>query len=183
MNVKLIKLTKDDIEHIRTIYKWNIAERRKDLYSCDELDTSGEYEKHMTFERFYPLIARTILSGQIDNYIIVDSETERVVGRLQAFGYNGRNKSIEIGYYFPPEFRGKGYGTSMMATLLNDFFSDEEMMLNKIIAETAEGNIASNKLLKKFGFNVDARMREHYWFDEEKQDQLIYSILRSDFIL
>ncbi len=178
MNVKLIKLTKDDIEHIRSIYKWNIAEKRKDLYSCDEID--NEYEKHMTFERFYPLMARNILSGQMDNYIIVDSETEQAVGRLQAFDYNGRNKSIEIGYYFPPEFRGKGYGIAMMETLLTEFFSDEEMKLNKIVAETAEGNTASNKLLQKFGFKVDARMREHYWFGEEKQDQLIYSILRSE---
>ena len=54
--------------------------------------------------------------------------------------------------------------------------------LNKIYAETYEGNIGSVKLLEYFGFKIDGRMREHYWFEDGKvkYDQLVYSLLKSE---
>lgn len=32
-------------------------------------------------------------------------------------------------------------------------------------------------LLEKFDFKLDGRLREHYWIDEDKYDQLNYSML------
>lgn len=40
--------------------------------------------------------------------------------------------------------------------------------------------IPSICLLKKLGFQLDGRMREHYWINGQKYDQLVYSLLKNE---
>lgn len=44
----------------------------------------------------------------------------------------------------------------------------------------SSNNIPSIKLLEKFGFKLDGRLREHYWINEEKYDQFNYSMLKCE---
>lgn len=68
----------------------------------------------------------------------------------------------------------------MLAKFIETVFKDDDLNLNKIYATTSSNNLASIKLLEKFGFKLDGRLREHYWINEYKYDQLIYSMLRNE---
>ena len=68
----------------------------------------------------------------------------------------------------------------MLAKFIETSFNDEDLNLDKIYATTSSYNIPSVKLLEKFGFKLDGRLREHYWINENKYDQLIYSILKNE---
>ena len=67
----------------------------------------------------------------------------------------------------------------MLSFLLTKALS-KEGGLNKIYATTSSDNIQSMGLLEKAGFRLDGRLREHYWVNNKKFDQLHYSILQRE---
>jgi RimJ/RimL family protein N-acetyltransferase len=71
----------------------------------------------------------------------------------------------------------------MLPMFIDISLADGRYDLNKLYATTSSGNTPSIKLLKKFGFKLDGRQREHCWVDGHRHDQLIYSILRSEWTL
>ena len=104
------------------------------------------------------------------------------LGKIKLFDYNSRNHSAEIGYYLPEHNRNKGLGRIILELFISISFADKDYNLNKLYATTSSNNISSIKLLEKCGFRLDGRLREHYWINESKYDQCVYSILKSEFI-
>lgn len=96
-------------------------------------------------------------------------------GKLTAFDYNPRNRSVELGYFLSPLYRGKGYmgkALSSFCTLLL-----EELELNKVYAQTGAFNISSIRLLERSGFQRDGILRQHHALDDVLWDDYIYSLL------
>lgn len=52
----------------------------------------------------------------------------------------------------------------------------------KIYATTSSKNYPSMKLLETYGFKLEGRLREHYWINDNKYDQLVYSLLKKEWI-
>jgi RimJ/RimL family protein N-acetyltransferase len=71
--------------------------------------------------------------------------TNELLGLLNYQSYNPRNCSIELSYYFQKENREKGFGTELMSLFLDTIFNYKKWNLNKVYAETYEGNIQSKK--------------------------------------
>jgi RimJ/RimL family protein N-acetyltransferase len=80
----------------------------------------------------------------------------------------------------PERYRGKGLGSIMLTMFLKAVFLDPVLNLNKVYATTSAGNHPSMRLLEKHGFHLDGRNREHYWIEEHRHDQMIYSLLRRE---
>ena len=55
------------------------------------------------------------------------------------------------------------------------------MNLNRIEACIGPANIASQNLVKKFGFSREGYLRQHYIRNEEIQDSLIFSLLKEEY--
>lgn len=181
-NYSIQFVRKEDKELIKLLYIWQISEDEKDIMSCQwtpEKQTSEFNED--SFEKFYKSIKPRLLN-ELNYGFLKDNVSEEFLGFISYQKGNMRNHSIEISYYFPKENRRKGFGKILLSLFLDTMFNYEKMNLNKIYAETYEGNEGSVKLLEHFGFTIDGRMREHYWFDDGniKYDQLIYSLLKRD---
>lgn len=108
-------------------------------------------------------------------------ETDEIIGIIRLLNNNPRNRSIEIGYFFIREFRGKGYGKKAMKFVISKLFDD--MNINKIIAQTAEFNIPSVNLLKSLGFKIDGLLREEHELDGDLHNEYLFSILKSEYDL
>lgn len=116
------------------------------------------------------------------HYILVNKNYNIPLGKIKLFDFNIRNRSAEFGYYLPAGNRTRGLGKIMLSKFIQNSFDDSELKLNKLYATTSSNNVSSIKLLEKFGFKMDGRLREHYWIDENKYDQLIYSILKCEWL-
>lgn len=170
-NYKLIPLAE---EHIQLLFDWNINEKHFELYTCRPV------KKFQSFDEYAAMMRKSISSERNRNYILVKDDNNEPLGKIKLFDFNPRNHSGEFGYYIPCCNRHHGLGTIMMKEFINIIFADDELNINKIYATTASNNISSMKLLEKFGFKMDGRLREHYWIDDAKYDQLNYSMLRSE---
>lgn len=172
----------EDKELIKVMYKWQISEDEKEKMCCTwlpEIQTQPYKEEH--FKKFFNHMKK-YLNSQASYAFLKDNDSEEYLGWINYSKYNRRNFSIEISYYFPKVNRKKGFGKIIMSLFLDTMFNFERMNLNKIYAETYEGNIGSTKLLEQLDFKIEGVRKDYYWFDNGnvKYDQLWYSLLRED---
>ncbi|MFA9556860.1 GNAT family N-acetyltransferase [Evansella sp. AB-rgal1] len=105
-------------------------------------------------------------------------ETNRIVGTCGYKNWNRVSNHAEIGGNLASEFWGKGLATEGLKALLDYGFV--KMNLNKIYASTNCQNISALKLMKKYGFCQEGRLREHQLLDDQYYDVFIFSLLYKD---
>lgn len=171
-NYQLILLTE---EYFKDLYNWNTAEKHFEQYTCRPLEPEKSYDEYVN------KMTDSINNISNKNYILVKKDKNNVpLGKIRLFDYNPRNHCAEFGYYLPQNYRNMGLGSVMLEQFINIAFADNDYNLNKLYATTSSNNIASIKILEKYGFRIDGRLREHYWINENKYDQCVYSILKSE---
>ncbi|NMM63358.1 GNAT family N-acetyltransferase [Clostridium sp. P21] len=171
-NYQLILLNE---KHIQTIFNWNIHEKNFEYYTCRPLKLIK------SFEEYANKTLAAISEGEQIIYVLVSrDDCNKPLGKISLFDLNARNHSAEFGYYLPDNNRGHGLGSIMVSKFIENSFKNDELNLNKIYATTSSNNYFSVKLLEKYGFKLDGRLREHYWIGENRHDQLIYSILKQE---
>ncbi|MBI3038695.1 GNAT family N-acetyltransferase [bacterium] len=157
------------------LYDWIKNETRFEYFTCRPVGTVPSFDEWMR---------KTKLSVEKNEMVlkvlIHKTSSETPIGRVKCFDFNPRNKSFEIGFYFPEENRGKGFGKVILGLMLDHMFNASDFEPNKIYATTASNNIPSVKILESCGFHKDGENREHYWIKENRYSQLVYSILRSE---
>ena len=85
---------------------------------------------------------------------------------------------MEIGYFFAPSERGKGYGTEAVQLIVDYLFLSKD--LARIQAGTDVRNKASQRVLEKVGFQREGTMRKCLFNRGELRDYYLYSILREE---
>jgi len=174
-NYQLILLTK---EYLRDLYDWNTEEKNFKQYTCRPLNFLQS-----SYDGYVNKMMKAIDDTNEKNYILVKKDKYSIpLGKIRMFDFNPRNHSTEFGYYLPECNRNKGIGSIILGKFIPIAFSDKNYNLNKLYATTASNNIPSIKLLEKYKFKLDGKLREHYWINESKYDQCVYSILKSEWI-
>jgi RimJ/RimL family protein N-acetyltransferase len=88
--------------------------------------------------------------------------------------------SCEIGYWIAEPFWGKGIAPSALLEMTKYTFT--MFRFNRIFAAVFEGNKASEKVLLKAGYKLEAAMRKAVYKEGNFLDQYLYSMLREEFI-
>lgn len=84
------------------------------------------------------------------------------------------SKNAEMGYWLAEPYWGKGIVTGAIAQMINYGFSNFD--INRIYARPFGSNIASQKVLQKAGFVLEARFDQTYFKNGEYQDELVYAV-------
>ncbi|QQE78342.1 GNAT family N-acetyltransferase [Alicyclobacillus sp. SO9] len=106
---------------------------------------------------------------------------ERLVGIVEAFDFNREIEQATIGYFFAESNWNKGFATGAVNLLISFLF--HQMQVNRIQAEVAPENYASQKVLVKNGFLKEGTLRQAaVWSGKGKVDLEIYSILKLDYL-
>jgi RimJ/RimL family protein N-acetyltransferase len=78
------------------------------------------------------------------------------------------------------DFRGKGYGTDALKTLIRYLF--DTMNLERIQLDTWSGNEPAIRSYEKCGFVVEGRLRRYDFIDGKYYDAIIMGLLKEEFI-
>jgi RimJ/RimL family protein N-acetyltransferase len=104
-------------------------------------------------------------------------EEDKNIGFV-AFNMRYFNKNAYITYYLVPEKRGIGKGKEILHKAID--FAFNELNLERITAEVYEYNERSIKILEKFGFKLEGRIRKGKFHKGNYYDILIYGLLREE---
>jgi L-amino acid N-acyltransferase YncA len=131
-------------------------------------------------DEFYSLAQTKEWLGKFDpnkHPVFVIEKDGKVVGWASLSEYrSGRDalkRVAEISYYFHQDFQGQGLGSQLMEFAISEA---PKYHFNNLIAILLDGNIASVKLLKNFGFDQWGRMPKTAFINGEYIDHLYYGL-------
>ncbi len=96
----------------------------------------------------------------------------KVIATVMIFNFDHNASHAEIGYVFHQDYWGKGYCTEAVSLISN--FAFNTLKLHKLHARVADENIGSSKVLEKNGFELEGRLRDHYFIENKYYDCLLY---------
>lgn len=108
---------------------------------------------------------------------IVLKSTQAIIGTAMIFNFDQKANRAEIGYVFHKEHWGKGYGSESVA-LMSDF-AFESLNLNKLYASVVDANIGSARILKKNGYELEGRLKDHYFIEDNYYDALLFGRIQT----
>ena len=111
--------------------------------------------------------------------LIVDAETDRILGNVAYFPANGYYQAFEIGYIvYDPKDRGKGVLTQALRLFIGYLFDLKSVTRLQIQMEIP--NSASRRVAEKAGFKLEGIAREAIITQGKPVDLEVYSLLRSE---
>lgn len=133
------------------------------------------WEQHPNPNRYQKEVFRTFFEGALQSkgaFLILDSQTNHVVGSSRYYDYNEATDSIKIGYTFiGRNFWGQNYNKNIKSLMINHAFEK----LEKVLFEIGSNNIRSQIAITKIGANkIDEQEIKYY--GEESKLNFIYQI-------
>ena len=103
----------------------------------------------------------------------VINEQQEFIGVISTYNLHTLHRRCEIGYWFFPEYWGKGYGKESMDILLKTIAKQQN--IHRFIAEVEPENKASVALLNSLGFKREAIFKEHEFRNNQFADLEIWA--------
>ena len=118
---------------------------------------------------------------------VVRTESEHVfaiTGKKETLGVIGlvhepEHKRAELGYWLGRQYWNKGYMTGAIEMILGYAF--EVLKVNKVYANVFAANEASQKVLKKNGFEPEGCLKQHSFRMGIMHDLLYFGILKENY--
>jgi RimJ/RimL family protein N-acetyltransferase len=79
-------------------------------------------------------------------FAVLEKDNDKLIGEC---GFTVIEREAELGYFFKPEYWGKGYATEATKLMIN--FCLKDLKLSKVSAECSIENIASEKVMINSG--------------------------------
>jgi RimJ/RimL family protein N-acetyltransferase len=108
------------------------------------------------------------------------AQTGELVGDCVLFWRSQEHKQGEVGYVFNPAYHGRGLATETVGALLRVGF--EGLNMHRIAGRLDERNTASARVLERAGLRREAHLVENEFVKGEWTDELIYAILRREWL-
>lgn len=117
--------------------------------------------------------------GIAQHFGIELKQSGEIIGAVGLFDLDKRNQKTEIGYWLGMEYWGKGVASEAVSLVVQYCF--RTLKLHRVYAHVFVGNVASERLLLRLGFQWeglerDCRRRRGRWMDS-----ILYAILKSEF--
>lgn len=96
---------------------------------------------------------------------VIINELEKPIGNIRLFNIHHIHKRAEISLLFYDKSEwGKGYGTESVKAVVKYAF--ETLQLHRVFADYYSTNIASSKIFKKAGFNIEGIFKDHFFTND-----------------
>jgi RimJ/RimL family protein N-acetyltransferase len=172
---KRIRLRRDERNDLPKFVEWlNDPEIRRYLTMYLPISQASE-------EQWFENMLKRPPEEQPLGIEIKDGDGWRLIGNCDFFDINWRTRSAEVGILIGEKSCwNKGYGTEVMRLLLRHGFGT--LNLNRIFLRVDAENLGGIRAYQKAGFIQEARLRESDFREGKYCDDLIMSVLHSDWI-
>lgn len=110
--------------------------------------------------------------------VIVDKETQKIVGDLGIHFIDPENGQAEIGCTLNKDYQNKGFATESVIKVIDYLF--KELNKHRIIASIDPENKNSIRLVERIGFRKEAHFVESLFINGKWVDDLMYALIEKD---
>ena len=170
-NMRLRKLKREDAVDFYSYYQ------NKEVYRY--LNWNGPISLEESYQ-YIDTWNRGPFEGRIICFAVSDRITDKIIGSISLGGFEGR--MAEVGYELSADYWRKGIMSDAMQEVLKIGFKKLDLL--RIHAFVSEKNEASKRLLEKFGFQKEGRLRlfDCHLVTGECRDVDVYSLLQKEFL-
>ena len=161
------------------------ADAMIELFSSPEVLRYLNHDPTDTHEKAIGMI--DWLNGTFENHEAVqwaitlkDAPDDRLIGTCGNYMWEKEDRKIDVGYHVVPSHWGKGYATEACHAVVR--WSFENLNLHRVQADCTVGNIASERVLLKCGFQVEGVWRESCWEHGRFVDIKQFGLLRREYL-
>ena len=137
------------------------------------------WEQHPTPNRYQKEVFRTYFEGAMLSkgaLLVLDSQTNQVIGCTRFYDFNADTNSIKIGYTFiGRKFWGQDFNKNMKTLMINYAFQN----LEKVLFDIGANNIRSQIAISKIGA-IKISEREVTYYGEAPKLNFTYQISKKD---
>lgn len=170
--LSLKKIEDKDLNEVFSIYNNDKVFEYCGIFPKHNIDTVKNMIGH--FQRDF------IKKSRIKWAIFPKSESDKMVGIIEAMGFDQKVDKLTIGYFLDEQYWGRGIATEAVRILIGFLF--DEVDINRIEAEVMPANNVSKKVLLKNGFLKEGLVRQGaLWPGKGIVDLEIYGILKDDY--
>ncbi|MCQ4034891.1 GNAT family N-acetyltransferase [Kaistella montana] len=161
-NFKLIPLKESDFERL-----FEVASDPK------------VWEQHPNKDRYKREVFENFFKGAIESkgaFLIIDKQSEEVLGSTRFYDFNEEKNSILIGYtFYGTKYWGKNVNPQVKKLMLDYIFQ----FVETVIFHVGKSNIRSQKAMEKLGATKVGE-EEIAYYGELPKINVIYEIRKSD---
>ena len=106
---------------------------------------------------------------------------DKVIGEFQFKSIRWFNRKAELSIFIFEEYREKGFASKTLNLAIN--FAFNRLNLHRLEAEIIDFNVRAKKLIQKYGFKEEGRLREAKYSSGKYYDIIRYGLLRSEFLM
>ncbi|MFT5301382.1 MAG: ribosomal-protein-alanine N-acetyltransferase [Mariniblastus sp.] len=118
-------------------------------------------------------------NDQAVRWAIVRKDTGSLIGTCCFDSFQIKYQSANLGYNLSSDQWGNGFATEAVEAIVDYAFVHGIVgAVNRIQAITVPGNLASEKVLAKLGFEKEGLMRQYGFWQNEFHDMNLFSRLR-----
>ena len=133
-----------------------------------------------TINKIRKYIKECKLNNSLLLAICLKTKNNLHIGNIKIGQINNFHKTAEISYFIGNKKEwGKGYGTEAVKLAVE--YSFKTLNLYKCLAGVYGSNISSYKLLKKTGFKKEAKIRNIFEYNSDREDHIIFSITNKNY--
>lgn len=141
----MLRLRKIEPSDLPFLYQWE-----NDATMWADSDTHNPLSRHDLHQYIENTTGDIYRDGQLRLIIEESHLSTKVVGCIDLFDFDARNRKAAIGMYIAPEARGKGVGKQAVQLLLDYAFNF--LHLRMIYAIISVHNIACSHIYEQMGF-------------------------------
>jgi len=160
--VKLIPLKNEDFENLYKV-------------ASDPLI----WEQHPNKYRYQRDVFEIYFTGAMESggaFLVLDNQTEEIIGSSRFYELNSEESSVAIGYTFlAKDHWGSVYNTALKSTMIDHAFK----FVNTVIFHIGSNNIRSQKAITKLGAIKISEVKMEY-YGELPQLNFIYQITKEE---
>ncbi|WHF52712.1 GNAT family N-acetyltransferase [Chryseobacterium gotjawalense] len=164
-NIKLLPLKESDFERLFTVA------------SDPEV-----WAMHPNKERYKREVFQNFFKGALESkgaFLIIDKNSEEVLGSTRFYDFNENDKSIFIGYtFYGTKSWGKNINAGAKIMMLDYIFQ----FVEKVIFHVGKDNIRSVKAMNKLGAE-NLGEEEVAYFGEDSKTNVVFQIKKEDWKL
>ena len=110
--------------------------------------------------------------------MIIERESDRLIGGIGVHGIESVHRHAEIGYWLGRPFWGRGYASEAVEALVAGCF--RSLRFHRVEAGVFRGNAGSENVLRKAGFVPEGVRREAFFKDGVWKDDLLFGITEAE---
>ena len=141
----MLRLRKIEPSDLPFLYQWE-----NDATMWADSDTHNPLSRHDLHQYIENTTGDIYRDGQLRLIIEESQLSTKVVGCIDLFDFDARNRKAAIGMYIAPEARGKGVGKQAVQQLLDYAF--DFLHLRIVYAIISVHNIACSHIYEQMGF-------------------------------